>query len=208
MYYRVLLLLTILLFSCRDNIVRRSTADYYPDAVGAAWLYNSGSLEIFMQVEAETTWANYEAALFTVNGESYFRAKQADGIYYYFDLRVPYGGYEYPIETRYRKWIQLPLLAGSDWGDVMVDSIEVSGQRVRIEHRIAGRVVGFEDIDVPAGVFQDVYHVEIVNVCRISSSIYTRLDSAFIHEYYAPDIGLAIVDSSGKRFQLTQHQGL
>lgn len=208
MSYRALLFAAILLVSCRDSIVRRSTADYYPDAVGAAWLYQAGSLEIFTQVEAETTWANYQAALFTVNGEPSFRARQNDGVFHYFDQRVPYGGYEYPIETRYRKWIQLPLLAGSDWGDVVVDSIEVAGQWVKISHRIAGRVVGFEDIDVPAGEFQEVYHVEIVNVCRITSSIYTRLDSAVINEYYAPDIGLVVVDSSGKRFELTQYQGL
>ncbi len=203
------LIVPLLFFlSCSDKILQRIVADYYPDKVGASWFYKSDTLELFLKVDAETTWANCDATLFLINGTPQYRSKQDDGIYYYFDIKIPYGGFEYPIETRYRRWIEMPLLANNSWGDTFLDSIDVASQPVRIEHRINGRIIGVESIETPFGKFDNVYHLEIINVCRISSSIYSSFDSTLINEYYAPDIGLIAVDSSGTKFDLHSYQGL
>jgi hypothetical protein len=199
---KYLLPAVLALLSCPDEIVLRSTADYYPEHPGSYWQYRCDTSQIFVALEAETTVANYEAGLYAVNGEPNFRTRQPDGVLYYFDVRVPYGGYEYSMETRYRRWLALPIVAGRRWSDTVIDSIEIAGQWVKLEHRISGQVVGFEDHETPAGAFSSVYHVEIVNVCRISSSIYSRLDSVTVHEYYAPDVGVVVIDSSGQRFDL------
>ncbi len=198
----------IFFLSCDNKVLRRAVDDYYPIEVGASWLYKSDTLEIYVTVDAETTWANQEAALFLINGEPLYRSKLSDGVYYYFDFRVPYGGYDYPIETQYRRWLTLPLITNSNWGDVFKDSIVVAGEKVSIEHRITGRVLDVVKSNVPAGEYKDVYRVEILNVCRISSSLYYRFDSTLINEYYAPDIGLISIDSSSKKFNLQEYQGL
>lgn len=205
MRFNYLLLVALLSLSCPDRIVTRSTADYYPQHLGSSWEYRCDTSQISVLVEAETTVANYEANLYSVNGEPSFRTRQSDGVFYYFDIRVPYGGYEYAIETRYRRWLPLPIVAGRRWGDTVVDSVEIAGQSVKLEHRISGQVVGFEDVETPAGAFSDVYRLEIINVCRITSGIYSRLDSVTVQEYYAPDVGLVVVDSSGQRFDLEKY---
>ncbi len=218
--HRILLTLIFLLFfCCDDHIICRSGADYYPVKVGAGWLYKSQSRDIYIQVEAETTWFDYDAVVFVINGIAEYRSKQPEGIYRFFDIKVPYGGFEYEIEARYRKWIELPLITGNTWEDLFYDSIDIGGVKVRIDHRINGRVIGLAEpmdgdkrsgrIEVPAGIFDDVYKVEVLNVCRINSSFYTYFDSTRYFEYYAPDVGLITFYSTGDSiFKLQEYQGL
>lgn len=203
-----LAIIFVFFLSCEGNIISRSTAEYYPAGVGASWRYRSDTSEMFIKVDAETTWANLKATLFLVDGEAQYRSRLADGVYYYYDLRIPYGGNEYPIESRYLKWLDLPLVSGNTWQDVFRDSIVVAGEPVRIEHRISGRIKGFDNLNVPAGNFEDVYEVEIVNVVRIFSSIYTRFDSTLRTEYYAPYVGMISVETPGYTFTLQEYQGL
>lgn len=175
-----------------DPLVYRIGSDYIPmDAVGNTWSYNlSSGGEKLVSVAGSSIMLRRDCMRVQVNFQDGYWYKGED----YFDeyVKTTYlFNEEFVLEERWARRLALPLVLGNTWTDEFENTIMVYGEPVKRSVTLVGKVVAIRDVSVPAGRFDQCYVVRLEQVGVIDTPYGNgSVDSTFVEEYYAPDIGL------------------
>lgn len=175
-----------------DPLVYRIGSDYIPmDAVGNTWFYNlSSGGEKRVSVAGSSIMLRRDCMRVQVDFQDGYWYKGED----YFDeyVKTTYlFNEEFVLEERWARRLALPLVLGNTWTDEFENTIMVYGEPVKRSVTLDGEVVAIRDVSVPAGRFDQCYVVRLEQVGVIDTPYGNgSVDSAFVEEYYAPDIGL------------------
>ena len=190
---QILLLLLLVVGGCSmDPLVYRIGSDYIPmDAVGNTWSYNlSSGGEKLVSVAGSSIMLRRDCMRVQVNLQDGYWYKGED----YFDeyVKTTYlFNEEFVLEERWARRLALPLVLGNTWADEFENTIMVYGEPVKRSVTLDGKVVAIRDVSVPAGRFDQCYVVRLEQVGVIDTPYGNgSVDSTFVEEYYAPDIGL------------------
>ncbi len=175
-----------------DPLVYRIGSDYIPmDAVGNTWSYNlSSGGEKLVSVAGSSVMLRRGCMRVQVNFQDGYWYKGED----YFDeyVKTTYlFNEEFVLEERWARRLALPLVLGNTWTDEFENTIMVYGEPVKRSVTLDGKVIAIRDVSVPAGRFGQCYVVRLEQVGVIDTPYGNgSVDSTFVEEYYAPDIGL------------------
>jgi len=185
-----------------DPLVYRIGSDYIPmDAVGNTWSYGlSGGGERLVSVAGSSVILRRSCMKVQINFQDEYWFKCED----YFDeyVKTTYlFNEEFVLEERWARRLALPLILGNTWADEFESTTMVYGEPVRRSVTLDGKVVAIRDVSVPAGRFEQCYVVRLEQVGEIGTPYGDgSIDSTFVEEYYAPDVGLV------KRVDLLTHE--
>lgn len=175
-----------------DPLVYRIGSDYIPmDAVGNTWSYNlSSGGEKLVSVAGSSIMLRRDCMRVQVDFQDGYWYKGED----YFDeyVKTTYlFNEEFVLEERWARRLALPLVLGNTWTDEFENTIMVYGEPVKRSVTLDGKVVAIREVSVPAGRFDQCYVVRLEQVGVIDTPYGNgSVDSTFVEEYYAPDIGL------------------
>ena len=175
-----------------DPLVYRIGSDYIPmDAVGNTWSYElSGGNEKLVLVAGSSVLLRRSCMEVQVNFEDGYWYKGED----YFDeyVKTTYlFNEEFFLEERWARRLALPQVLGNTWAEEFESITMVYGEPVKRTVTLNGKVIAIRDVSVPAGRFEQCYVVRLEQVGEIDTPYGNgSVDTTFVEEYYAPDIGL------------------
>ncbi len=203
MRFRFSILLALFLFCSNDHFVQRTSRDYFFFEEGNWWRYASNDDTVLVEVEPPDTILQIEFFPVSFGGYTKYLAEEPDAIIEYVNILYNFAGDDYTMIDDFIMRIELPLVDGHVWEDSLVDSLDVSGQLIQAKYAVSGGVTEFtydEDFD------GDVYTVEIISIETLISPDTTVVDSNYIVEYYAPDIGLVRFDTEEGAYTLIDYE--
>ncbi|MEO0115306.1 MAG: hypothetical protein ABIK93_07495 [candidate division WOR-3 bacterium] len=167
-----LLVLNLVFLSCDDTgVLYRATGDYFPLKKGTNWQYFDGNDTIVAAVVDDTIIYGYRCILVYRGAQAEFWQKDKAEIRKLVEKKVNRAGYDFLLETQFRLYFSLPLIMNNSWHEVYSDTLDIYGDTIAIKHIIRGKVVGIEDIVVPAGRFTDVYQIALVDSLQLNDSL-------------------------------------
>jgi hypothetical protein len=196
-------LLALFLFCSNDHFVQRTSRDYFFFEEGNWWRYASNDDTILVEVEPPDTILQIEFFPVSFGGYTKYLAEEPDAIIEYVNILYNFAGDDYTMIDDFIMRIELPLVDGHTWEDSLVSSLDVSGQQIQAKYSVIGGVTEFtydEDFD------GDVYTIEVMSIETLISSDTTVVDSNYIVEYYAPDIGLVRFDIEEGAYTLIDYE--
>lgn len=203
MRFRFSILLALFLFCSNDHFVQRTSRDYFFFEEGNWWRYASIDDTVLVEVEPPDTILQIEFFPVSFGGYTKYLAEEPDAIIEYVNILYNFAGDDYTMIDDFIMRIELPLVDGHVWEDSLVGSLDVSGQLIQAKYAVSGGVTEFtydEDFD------GDVYTVEIISIETLISPDTTVVDSNYIVEYYAPDIGLVRFDTEEGAYTLIDYE--
>ena len=203
MKYRFLLVLVLFLFCSNENFVQRASRDYFLFEEGNWWRYASGDDTMLVEVEPADTILQTECFPVSFGGYTRYLAESHTAIIEYINVLYNFAGDDYTIIDDFVMRIELPLVDGNNWEDSLVGSLEVAGQLIQAKYHVRGVVTGFTHDDNFDG---DVYTIELSSVERVILLDTTMLDSSYVVEHYAPDIGLVLFDNEVGEYILIDYE--
>ena len=185
----------VVLISCDNRIIERSSSDYFPFKEGNWWSYYNGQDTTYIEVLDPDTLLELETMTISFGGEIRHWLMSDAAIEEYAEVVYYHTGIAYPIIQEFFMRNELPLVNGYWFGDSMTDSIMISGVNVRAYFSYEARVV---DYQYQAEYDADVYHVTHQMAKTIESPDTIITVSHNREEYYAPGIGIVrFVDNTG-----------
>lgn len=203
MRFRFSILLALFLFCSNDHFVQRTSRDYFFFEEGNWWRYASIDDTVLVEVEPPDTILQIEFFPVSFGGYTKYLAEEPDAIIEYVNILYNFAGDDYTMIDDFIMRIELPLVDGHVWEDSLVGSLDVSGQLIQAKYAVSGGVTEFtydEDFD------GDVYTIEITSIETLISPDTTVVDSNYIVEYYAPDIGLVRFDTEEGAYTLIDYE--
>lgn len=176
----------VVLCSCDDWILFRSTQDYFPLKSGTLMKYEVGKDTIIFEVLGDSVVSELPCIVAIRDFNEEYWIKDKDRIRKFVEIESIRFGEKFPIERRFRIYYELPLIIGNSWTNEFSDTIDILGDTIRFTHKIFGKVLGLDKLSTPAGDFFEVYHLEIIEEFKQNNSKTTlRRD-----EWFAPGVGL------------------
>lgn len=196
----------ILIFIACNNIVERSSSDYFPMNEGNWWRYaNTDIYEpaiIEVTVEAPESLLLQECYPFNFSGTFHYFLKDNEGIKEYIKITQNYGGEEYTILEGFIKRLELPLVKGNQYADSLIDSLDFFGSWVKCCYIINELVSDYEEDKL----YGDVYKVVITTQKSIITPDSSITINEYLEEYYAPNIGMIRFKNSVGEFILSDYK--
>ena len=181
------LIVFLLMLSC-DNIIQKATSDYFPFTEGNWWRYVSNNDTILVEVEPADTILQRECVPISYGGAATYLAKDDEAISEYVKIIYNFSGLDYTIIENFIRRIELPLINGNSYRDSLIDSLNISGQWISAKYQINSVVSDTDYIDTLYS--GDVYKIAITISQNLISPDTSIIDSTYVEEYYAPNIGL------------------
>ncbi len=203
MRFRFLLLLVLFIFCSNDHFVQRASRDYFLFEEGNWWQYASNDDTVLVEVEAPDTILQTECFPVSFGGYTKYLAESHKAIIEYINIFYNFAGDDYTIVDDFIMRIELPLVDGNTWEDSLVGSLDVAGQLIQAKYHVRGGVTGFVHDDDFDG---DVYTIELTSIETVISLDTTVIDSNYVVEYYAPDIGLVRFDNEAGEYILFDYE--
>jgi hypothetical protein len=175
-----------------DPMVYRIASNYVPvEEAGNSWEYeiSTGGTSV-VSIEGEGAILGRDCLLVLVNFENTYWYRDEDQFDMYVKTNYLYNE-EFTIEERWAKHLVLPLVLGNTWSDQFEKTTLVYGQPVTRRTMMNARVTAIQDLVLPAGKFEQCYVVRLETI-GVTETPYGNgwVDSLFVEEYYAPDVGL------------------
>jgi hypothetical protein len=177
----LVLIVAVFIFSCGDNplapIIEQlaETADYYPMAVGNEWVYeykdsDGDTGEYWETIVSHGNNFGKDSYVFQNDwGYKYYRYKDKTGMYIYWGATTKKHKkgkstiiWKYP---GWNKFFEIPFVQGHKW-DAVIEDTEKYDEGTEWECTVYCKqnnyfeTVGMEDVNVPAGKFEDCYKVK------------------------------------------------
>lgn len=175
-----------------DPLVYRVASDYMPvNTVGNTWAYElSGGGEKSVLVAGSDVLLGRECVRVQVNFEDHYWYRDDDQFDVYVNTVYLFNE-EFVLEERWGRRLVLPLILGNTWTEEFENTVDVYGESVKRTVTTKGEVIAIRDVSVPAGRFEQCYVVRSETVGETETPYGNgRVDSSFVEEYYAPEIGL------------------
>jgi hypothetical protein len=192
----------LLLLSCENYIIERAASDYFPLADGNWWRYASNDDTLIVEVEPRDTLLHVQCFPVIFGGSAKYLAKNAESIAEYIEILYNFSGDDYIILKDFIMRIEIPLVAGNTWEDSLIDSLNVFGAWIKAQYYIRGRVTGFTYVEDYEG---DVYTIELETIETFTSPDTTIIDTNYVTEDYAPNIGLVRFYNEEGRYNLIEY---
>ncbi len=200
---RFLFLLALLIFCSNNHFIQRASRDYFFYKEGNWWRYASNDDTMLVEVEPPDTILQTECFPVSFGGYTKYLAEETDAIIEYVNVLFNFAGDDYTMIDDFIMRIELPLVDGHTWEDSLVGSLDVSGQLIQAKYSVSGGVTEFTHDDDFDG---DVYTIELTSIEMLISPDTTLIDSNYVVEYYAPDIGLARFDTEEGEYTLIDYE--
>ena len=175
-------------FSCEDKTLYRATSDYFPLKAGVIWQYvnleSNDTCEV--KVIGDTSVNIHNCILVTRDAIPEYWIKDKTEIRKLVEIKLNRAGSDFVLEQNFRTYFQLPLIKGNSWRDTLNNSVDVLGDSVNLRHIINGKVESIEGVTIPAGDFNEVYKVILVDTLWFDDSLSTR----FSYYWLAPETGI------------------
>lgn len=200
---RFLFLLAVFVFCSNDHFVQRASRDYFLFDEGNWWRYASNDDTVLVEVEPPDTILQTECFPVSFGGYTKYLAESREAIIEYINVLYNFAGDDYTIIDDFVMRIELPLVDGNSWEDSLVGSLDVAGQLIQAKYHVRGSVNEFaydEDLD------GDVYTIGLTFIETVISFDTTMIDSNYVVEYYAPDIGLVRFDNEAGEYILIDYE--
>lgn len=192
-YLLAILLCMVMLSGCKmDPLVYRIASDYMPvSTIGNTWEYElTGGGQRLVYIAGEDVLLGRDCLHVQVDFENRYWFRDEDQFDLYVKTVYLYNE-EHIIEERWAKYLVLPLVLGNSWAEQYEGTTLVYGQPVTRKVSMQGKVKAIRDVTVPAGDFEQCYVVRIEIIGETETPYGNGwVDSTFVEEYYAPDIGL------------------
>jgi hypothetical protein len=175
-----------------DPLVYRIASNYMPvNQVGNTWTYElPGSGESLVTIIAEDAILGRDCLRVQIDFEDSYWYRDEDQFDVYVRTVYLYNE-EHVIEERWARHLVLPLVLGSKWTEEYEETTLVYGQSVTRKVLTEGKVTSIQNVTVPAGGFEQCYVVRLEIIGETETPYGNGwVDSTFVEEYYAPDIGL------------------
>jgi len=203
---RFALTLFMLLLACDNYIIERSASEYFPYREGNWWRYSNNSLydpkTILTEVEQLDTLLQIECYPVSFSGDVKYLAKTDDAIDQYINITHFVAGNEYTILKGFIKRIELPLVQGNAYHDMLTDSLYLFGNWIKGKYEINGLVSRYEN-DKSYG---EIYKVILTTTEMLVLSDTTIINTTNLEEYYAPDIGLVKFNDGEDEYHLLDYE--
>ncbi len=200
---RLNFVILLFLLSCDNYIIERASSDYFPIEEGNWWHYVRDSDTLIAEVEPLDTILQIECFPITFGGYLKYWSEDYGSISEYINIIYNFSGDDYTIIEDFIVRIELPLIDGNTWEDSLVDSLNISGEWIHAKYNISGRVSGFSYSENFDG---DVYTIELNTIESLISPDTTIIDSNYVVEDYAPDIGLVRFENGDGEYTLIDYE--
>ncbi|GEM_PF-3075344 len=190
----VVVLTTLLLSSCiRSPVIDQTYYDYFPYQTGKTWTYlKNGNDTVDITIVGDTLISEDTLLIFeSSDGTRTYLFPTTSAFFTLEDTSVvgP-DGEEIKLEDGiFFLYLEKPLVTGNSWEDHYFNRVVVAEDTFWIRHSRLGQVSGLETVSVPAGTFDDVYRVRIVEDLVIGTSDGLSERSYMKSVYYAPERG-------------------
>jgi len=175
-----------------DPLVYRISSDYVPvNTEGNTWTFElSSGGEKLISVASSDVILGRECVRVQVNFEGHYWYRDEDQFDVYISTVYLFNE-EFILEERWGRRLVLPLVLGNTWSEEFENTIDVYGEPVKRTVTTRGEVVAIRDVSVPAGRFEQCYVVRSETIGETETPYGNGwVDSSFVEEYYAPDVGL------------------
>lgn len=184
---RIVLIIVLLNLRCnQDKTLYRASSDYFPLSIGTIWYYANGNDTTVVEVIGDTISYGYHCTLIYRNLKKEFWVKDKTTIKKFVEKKLTQVGYDYILEQEFRNYFQLPLIKNNAWRENYQNTALVLGDTVHINHTIIGKVVEIESITTPAGKFNEVYKVELIDSLQLKDSLVVENSRYWL----APEVGI------------------
>ncbi len=195
MRYKYAFLIFLFVYCGDNHIIQRAAEDYFPLREGHWWEYTNQNDTILVEVEPLDTILQIQCFPVSYGGTVKYLAKHDESVSQYFITLYNFAGIDYTVLEDFIIRIELPLVRGNSYRQVLTDSILVAGQLIRADYEVIGDVIAFAY--EPA--YGDVYELHITTIQTLVTPDTTHADTAEVTEYYAPGVGMIrFRDASGE----------
>jgi hypothetical protein len=196
------LMIILCFFFCSNRIIEHAASEYFLWEEGNWWRYASDSETAFVEVEAPDTLLGVEFFRISFSGYLKYLAKEPEAVEEYIKIVYNFSGSDYTILENYMVRIQLPLVNSNSWQDSLIDSLNVSDQWVKAMYYTDGRIA---DITFEKDFAGDVYKIVLTTIKSLISPDTAVVDTHYVEEYYAPNIGLVRFTDGDKEYTLVEY---
>jgi len=175
-----------------DPLVYRIASNYMPTGtVGNTWTYElPGSRQKLVTIAGSDAILGRDCIRVQVDFEDNYWYRDEDQFDEYVRTVYLYNE-EHVIEERWARHLVLPLVLGNTWSEDYEQTTLVYGQPVTRRVQTEGEVRSIQNVTVPAGEFEQCYVVRLETIGETETPYGDGwVDSTFVEEYYAPDVGL------------------
>ncbi len=189
-----LILATLFLGSCiKSPIIDQTYYEYFPYEVGQSWTYLKNDTDtVNITIVSDTVIGEDSLLIFeSYDGSRTYLLPTTSAFYTLEDTAVvgP-GGDEIKLEDNiFFLYLEKPLVTGNSWEDHYFNKVIVTEDTFWIRHSRLGQVSGLESVNVPAGTFEDVYKVRIVEDLVIGTPDGLSERGYMKSIFYAPERG-------------------
>jgi hypothetical protein len=195
----------LIVLSCSNAFIERTASTYFPLDEGNWWRYADSVLYnpsmVFLSVEAKDTVMQVECFRVSWSGDLTYYMKSDEGIREYVKIVHNISGVDHTIAEGFVLKTELPFVAGNHFQDVLCDSLELSGIKVKARYAVDGFVSDYEDDELYGSVYRLIIAVE--EIIELPDTVYAHQYS--VDEYYAPDIGLVRFRNDKGFFSLIEY---
>lgn len=188
---------------CDSHLVQRASSDYFCLDEGNWWFLLSASDTLLMEVESVDTLLQRECIPVNSNGYVDYLILDDDAVRQYVRMVHYFSGEEHTIIESYVVRIALPLVDGNVWSDRLLDSLYIFDQWVRASYYVKGEVLACEYSEAYGG---DVYSIRLETITSYDSADSVSVDSSYVTEEYAPNLGIIRVIRTDGDYLLADHE--
>ncbi len=191
----VVTLTTLLLTSCiKSPLIDRTYYNYFPFEVGKSWTYLLNDTDtVTISIVGDTLLGEDTMLIFeNYDGTRTYLFSTSSAFYSLEDTSiVGPNGEDIKLEDRiFILLYEKPFVVGNAWDDFYSNVVPVGEDTFWINHSRTGEVLGLGDVETPAGSFENVYSIRILDSREIGGPdgighVFTIKDV-----YFAPDIGM------------------
>ncbi len=185
----IFLTVFVLISAClKSDLVDRSVYDYLQLDVGNEWIYlDQNGDTVTIRVTDLTYIASDSAYVLDEDGFLRYWAVHQGQIFELSKFVAYPEGDEMVIEERYALLMETPFVLGNEWHEFWSTTRHYRDQIFAYSHEVSGKVSSLIDVlETPAGKFEDVYQVEVVDIFRLNDS--TWVDTTIM--FFAPETGM------------------
>ncbi len=190
----ILIFVTLLFSSCiKSPVIDQTYYDYFPYEVGKSWTYLKDDADtVNITIVGDTLIGEDSLLIFeSYDGSRTYMLPTTSAFYTLEDTAVvgP-GGEEVRLEDNiFFLYLEKPLVTGNSWEDHYFNKVIVTEDTFWIRHSRLGEVSDLETVNVPAGTFENVYRVRMVEDLVIGTPDGVSERSYMKSVYFAPERG-------------------
>jgi len=200
--WRLGFILFLFILFCENHIIERAASEYFPIKQGNWWRYANNQDALLIEVQPKDTILQIECYPISFSGRVDYFSKTSKAISKYIRIVYNFSGDDYPIVVGFVKRIELPLVATNAYQDSLCDSLELFGATIKAKYIVNGSVSAYEDDKL----YGSVYKIILTETETLIAPETTIVNTSYLEEYYAPDIGLVRFCNAQGEYRLLEYE--